>query len=56
MMVNDDAQVIMNKNFFLGVAGVQCPQLIFFKFLELSETSRDRQLIFGLLVNKDVAR
>ena len=60
--MKSDAKVAMYKNsdpvqnFSLGVVGEDgAPTQFFSKFLQLFETSRARQLIFGLLVNTDKA-
>ena len=60
--VKSDAQVATNKNsdsvqkdFFMGGWGGQCPNSIFSNLPESSENSRGRKLIFGLKVNIDQA-
>jgi len=60
--VKSNAQIVMNKNsdpvqkfFFRGWRGGQCPNSNFSKLLELSETSRARKFILGQQVNIDKA-
>jgi len=59
--VESIAQVAMNKNsypvqkFFRGGPRGQCPDWIFSKLLEMSETSRARKIILELQVNIDKA-